>query len=49
MSEAPKGGVNLVVIVKIALAGLLMGTLRLFNIKWNPWITGGRDDEEKDE
>jgi hypothetical protein len=36
-------------IVKMALAALLMGAVKLLGIKWNPWIAGSQDEDEKEE
>jgi hypothetical protein len=35
--------------VKIVLAFLIMGTVKLLGIKWNPWIAGSQDEDEKEE
>ena len=35
--------------VKMAMAFLIMGVVKLFGIKWNPWIAGGRVNQDEKE
>jgi hypothetical protein len=32
--------------VRIVLAALLMGAVKLLGIKWNPWIAGKKKDKD---
>lgn len=34
--------------VKMVMAFMIMGVVKLLGIKWNPWVSSSQDEDEKE-